>query len=51
MSVGWLVSHEVWRIFHPETETEVRWDELANFVLDDEGAVDGVIISMGYVSS
>lgn len=47
-SVGWLVAHEVWRIFHPETETEVRWDELANYVLDDEGAVDGVIISMGY---
>ena len=38
-------------MFNPDTESEPKWDQLANFVLEDQGALNGALISIGYVSS
>ena len=50
ISVGWLVSHEIWRLVHPETDTEVDVESLVNFVLTDQNGLGGASIGIGYVS-
>ena len=50
ISVGYLVSHEIWRFFYPETDTDPKFDKLANFLLKDQNAAGGVGIGIGYVS-
>merc|ERR1712168_515802 len=47
-SVGYLVSHEIWRFFYPETDTDPKFDKLANFLLKDQNAAGGVGIGIGY---
>lgn len=49
IAVGYLVSHEIWRIFiDPDIDTDPKFDELANFLLTDQIAAGGVGISVAY---
>merc|ERR1711997_1299839 len=48
MSTGWLVSHEIWRLFNPETDTEVNVESLVNFVVTDQNSLGGASIGIGY---
>ena len=50
ISTGWLVSHEIWRLFNPDTDTEVDLDSLVNFIVTDQRGLGGASISLGYVS-
>ena len=50
ISTGWLVSHEIWRLFNPETDTEVNVESLVNFVVTDQNGLGGASIGIGYVS-
>ena len=50
MTVGWFLSHEVWRLFYPETDTNVDFEKLQNFVLTDQKSFNGVTIGLGYVN-
>ena len=49
MTVGWFASSEIWRIFYPETDTNVDFGKLQNFVLTDQKSLNGVTIGLGYV--
>merc|ERR1719500_1385735 len=48
ISTGWLVSHEIWRLFNPETDTEVNVESLVNFVVTDQNGLGGASIGIGY---
>ena len=50
ISTGWLVSHEIWRLFNPDTDTDVDLDSLVNFIVTDQRGLGGASISLGYVS-
>jgi len=48
ISTGWLVSHEIWRLFNPETDTEVNVESLVNFLVTDQNSLGGASIGIGY---
>ena len=50
LSVGWLLTGEIWRFFNPETSTDPNLEGLANFILTDQIALGGAGIGIGYVS-
>ena len=50
LSLGWLVAHEMWRFFNPSADTDLNLTSLSDFVLDDQTALTGATINIGYVS-
>ena len=50
MSVGWLLSHEVYKIWHPDVDTDPNFEGLSNFLFSDQAALGGAGIGIGYVS-
>ena len=50
MSVGWLLTHEIYKLWNPSVDTDPNYEGLANFVLSDQAALGGAGIGIGYVS-
>ena len=48
-SAGWLLVHEIYRVFNPSVSTETNIEELSNFVLSDQNSLGGAGIGIGYV--
>merc|ERR1711971_849798 len=47
-SAGWLLAHEIYRVYNPSVSTETNLEELSNFVLSDQNSVGGAGIGIGY---
>ena len=50
MSVGWLLTHEIYKLWNPSVDTDPNYEGLANFALSDQAALGGAVIGIGYVS-
>ena len=44
------MSHEIWRLFYPDTDTDPDLESLVNFIVTDQRGLGGASISLGYVS-
>jgi len=47
-SAGWLLVHEIYRVFNPSVSTETNLEELSNFILSDEISLENTGIGIGY---
>jgi len=47
-SAGWLLVHEIYRVFNPSVSTETNLEDLSNFVLSDEISLENTGIGIGY---
>merc|ERR1711971_374767 len=47
-SAGWLLAHEIYRVYNPSVSTETNLEELSNFVLSDQNSLGGAGIGIGY---
>ena len=50
MSVGWLLTHEIYKLWNPSVDTDPNYEGLTNFILSDQAALGGAGIGIGYVS-